>query len=207
MKDLCAEICGSRDALDDRVITVLSLLTEQMVDNIVDYSCMYAQHRKSDTLEKQDIQYATSKLFPDVSKEHKVKNVQLVIDQQVMQNYPLAGMPSTSSAMYGHLENAPLGQFAGMAGMGGPQQQYQGTAIGVGGQISTHNYKSQLMKVKRQQEQTMALSSVKESLELQAQNINNQYVSGANAFGQQAGVSGNAAASGGSASQMPNQGR
>ena len=88
MKDLCAEICGSREALDDRdidnVIGVLSLLTEQMVDNIVDYSCLYAQHRKSDTLEKQDILYATSKLFPDVSKEHKVKNVQLVMDQQVM---------------------------------------------------------------------------------------------------------------------------
>ena len=52
MRELCYEITGDRDALDDQVITKLSLLAEDMVDNIVDFSCMYAKHRNSDTLDK-----------------------------------------------------------------------------------------------------------------------------------------------------------
>ena len=63
MRELCAEVCGSNEKIDDRevdrevdkIYQVLSLLTDQMVENIVDFSCLYAQHRKSDTLEKQDI--------------------------------------------------------------------------------------------------------------------------------------------------------
>ena len=60
MRELCAEVCGSQDKLDERevdldvdnIYKVLSLLTDEMVENIVDFSCLYAQHRKSDTLEK-----------------------------------------------------------------------------------------------------------------------------------------------------------
>ena len=55
---MCAEVCGDRDLLDDKVATSLSWLAEEMVDNIVDFSCMYAKHRSSDTLEKQDIAFA-----------------------------------------------------------------------------------------------------------------------------------------------------
>ena len=60
MRELCAEVCGAREVIDereidrevDKIYQVLSLLTDEMVENIVDYSCLYAQHRKSDTLEK-----------------------------------------------------------------------------------------------------------------------------------------------------------
>ena len=151
MRELCAEVCGNRDGASvidereidrevDKIYHVLSLLTEQMVDNLVDFSCLYAQHRKSDTLEKQDIQFATSKLFPDVSKEYKVKNVQMIMDQHVMQNYPLAGMPSTSQAMMVHPENAAYASLGGVGGI--PIAVQQGTAIGVGGQTATMGYKA-----------------------------------------------------------------
>ena len=81
LKELCAEICGDRDALDDKVATSLSWLAEEMVDNIVDFSCMYAKHRNSDTLEKQDIAFAVQKLYPDIAKEPKEKDIQVLIDQ------------------------------------------------------------------------------------------------------------------------------
>lgn len=52
MKDLCGEICGNRDALDDNIANALSVLAEEMIDNVVEFSCLYAKHRSSDTLEK-----------------------------------------------------------------------------------------------------------------------------------------------------------
>ena len=52
LKDLCAEICGNRDALDDNIANALSVLAEEMIDNVVEFSCLYSKHRNSDTLEK-----------------------------------------------------------------------------------------------------------------------------------------------------------
>ena len=52
LKDLCEEICGNRDALDEQVATHLTFLAEDMVDNLVDFACQYARHRSSETLEK-----------------------------------------------------------------------------------------------------------------------------------------------------------
>ena len=52
----------------------------------MDYSCMYARHRDSDTLEKEDVQFAVGRLFPEKSRDHKVRDVQLAIDQQVNVN-------------------------------------------------------------------------------------------------------------------------
>ena len=57
---MCREMCGNRDLLDDKVITVLAMMVEQMVENVVDQGCMYSTHRQSDTLEKEDIAFAVS---------------------------------------------------------------------------------------------------------------------------------------------------
>ena len=76
MKELCYEITGDRDALDEQVIQKLSCLAEDMVDNIVDFSCMYAKHRNSDTLDKQDVAFAVQKLYPEISKEPKERDMQ-----------------------------------------------------------------------------------------------------------------------------------
>ena len=46
-----------------------------MVENVVDFSCMYATHRESDTLEKEDVAFAVSKLFPEIARDHKVRDV------------------------------------------------------------------------------------------------------------------------------------
>ena len=71
----------------------------------------------------------------------------MIMDQSVMQNHPLAGLPSTSQTMMVHPDNAA---YAALGGVGGvPIQIQQGTAIGVGGQTATLAYKTQLMKVKR----------------------------------------------------------
>jgi hypothetical protein len=51
LKDLCAEICGSRDELDDNIANALSVLAEEMIVNIVEFSCLYSKYRNSDTLE------------------------------------------------------------------------------------------------------------------------------------------------------------
>lgn len=81
LQEMCAEICGRADVLDDKVVSNLSVIIEQMVENVIDFSCTYATHRESDTLEKEDVAFAVSRLFPEVSKDHKVRDVQLVIDQ------------------------------------------------------------------------------------------------------------------------------
>jgi transcription initiation factor TFIID subunit TAF12 len=52
------EMCGNRDLLDDKVCNILSLMVESMVENVVDQSCLYAKHRSSDTLEKEDVAFA-----------------------------------------------------------------------------------------------------------------------------------------------------
>jgi transcription initiation factor TFIID subunit TAF12 len=49
-------------------------MIEQMVENVVDFSCMYAKHRESDTLEKEDVTFAINRLFPDISRVPKVKD-------------------------------------------------------------------------------------------------------------------------------------
>ena len=88
LKEMCGELCGNRDVLDDKVTNVLAAMVDQMVENLVDYSCMYANHRDSDTLEKEDVQFAVSRLFPEISRDHKVRDVELAIAQQVNANHP-----------------------------------------------------------------------------------------------------------------------
>ena len=51
-----------------------------MVENIVDHSCLYARHRNSDTLEKEDVSFAVNQLFPEIARDHKVEDVQMLID-------------------------------------------------------------------------------------------------------------------------------
>lgn len=80
-------MCGNKDVLDEKVTNILALMVDQMVENLVDYSCIYARHRDSDTLEKEDVSFAVSRLFPEISRDHKVRDVQLVIDQQVNVNH------------------------------------------------------------------------------------------------------------------------
>lgn len=60
LREMCREMCGNRDLLDDKVISVLAMMVDHMVENVVDQGCMYAQHRSSDTLEKEDIAFAVS---------------------------------------------------------------------------------------------------------------------------------------------------
>lgn len=67
-------------------------------------------------------------------------------------------------------------QGAGPGGAGAPLAG--GTSIGVGGQISTANYKSKLLRVRKEQEQQMTMSNVKESLKQQAQNPNSGFQTG-----------------------------
>ena len=55
---------------------MLASMVDQMVENVVDFSCMYARHRDSDTLEKEDVAFAVSKLFPEVARDHPAKDVQ-----------------------------------------------------------------------------------------------------------------------------------
>lgn len=71
---MCEEICGKWDVLDERVQNVLATMIEQMVENVVDFSCMYAKHRDSDTLEKEDVSFAINRLFPDISRDSKVRD-------------------------------------------------------------------------------------------------------------------------------------
>ena len=70
-----------------------------MVENLVDYSCMYARHRDSDTLEKEDVSFAVSRLFPEISRDYKVRDVQLAIDQQVNVNHPNGNLLSSANPM------------------------------------------------------------------------------------------------------------
>ena len=79
LKDMCEEICGSRDVLDSQVTNVLAMMVDQMVENIVDHSCLYARHRDNDTLEKEDVQFAVSRLFPEQSRDHK-GDLEIAID-------------------------------------------------------------------------------------------------------------------------------
>lgn len=109
-----------------------------MVDNVIDFSCTYATHRDSDTLEKEDVAFAVSRLFPEVSRDHKVRDVQLVIDQQVQINHANTKKPTNAQI----LADGPVANTS---------------SIGVAGQISTANYKSQLMRVRKEQERQMAL--------------------------------------------------
>ena len=81
IREICEDMTGNPDLLDDKVLNVLALLAEQMVDNVVDYSCQYARHRESEYLEKEDISFAVQKLFPQISRDNKVNNIQLVMDQ------------------------------------------------------------------------------------------------------------------------------
>lgn len=77
---MCADLCGNRDVLDDKVCNVLALMVEQIVENVVDHSCMYARHRNSDTLEKEDVNFAVAQLFPEIAQDYKVRDVQLMVD-------------------------------------------------------------------------------------------------------------------------------
>ena len=64
---MCRDLCGNRDVLDDKVLYVLSQMMDQIVENVVDHSCMYARHRNSDTLEKEDVNFAVAQLFPEIA--------------------------------------------------------------------------------------------------------------------------------------------
>lgn len=72
---MCAEICGRSDVLDDKVVEKLAVIIDQMVENVIDFSCTYASHRESDTLEKEDVAFAVSRLFPEIARDHKVRDV------------------------------------------------------------------------------------------------------------------------------------
>jgi hypothetical protein len=36
LKEMCREMCGNRDLLDDKVVSILSMMVDQMVENVVD---------------------------------------------------------------------------------------------------------------------------------------------------------------------------
>ena len=72
---MCEDMCGNRDVLDEKVCNILAMMVEQMVENVVDHSCMYARHRNSDTLERKDVTFAVEQLFPEVARDHKVREV------------------------------------------------------------------------------------------------------------------------------------
>ena len=94
---MCEDMCGVKDVLDDKVQNILSMMVEQMVENVVDHSCMYARHRGSDTLERKDVAFAVEQLFPEVARDHKVREVQLCIDQQVTINHATNTVPMTTA--------------------------------------------------------------------------------------------------------------
>lgn len=172
---MCEEMCGKRDVLDDKVTNQLALLVDQMVENVVDHSCMYARHRSSDTLEKEDVSFAVGQLFPEIARDHKVRDVQVLIDQQVNINHASNSMPAS-----GQVPASGGAAIPGVAGAGGAAAV---TCIGVGGQVSTANYKSKLLRVRKEQDVKMQLSNVQESLK-QASNF------GAGYLGYQAGAQG-----------------
>lgn len=125
-------MCGNRDLLDDRVVNILALLVDQMVENVVDQSCMYAEHRGDDTLRKEDIQFAVGQLFPELSRDNKVSDVQTFIDHLVNLNHAI-----TNSA--GQPDNLTYGGIP-----------TSGVSVSVGGQVSTMNYKNKLLKVRKE---------------------------------------------------------
>ena len=73
---MCEELCGNKNILDDKVVNVLAAMVDHMVENVVDLSCMYTKHRDADILDKDDVHFAVSKLFPDVYRENKTRDVQ-----------------------------------------------------------------------------------------------------------------------------------
>ena len=164
---MCAEICGNRDALDDHIANALSVLAEDIVDNVVEFSCLYAKHRKSDTLEKQDITFAVQKLYPEISKEYKEKDIQNMISQQVAINHPLSSFQGAShhNIIANMVPDGFGNQNINQQIQGFSYGQNSGNAIGVGGQISTMNFRNQMMNVKSFQEKSMALSNVIENLD------------------------------------------
>lgn len=136
---MCKEMCGNRDLLDDKVVTVLALLVDQMVENVVEQGCMFAEHRGDDTLKKDDIAFAMNQLFPELTRANNTQDVQTLIDQQVNLNHATANA-ATLADIYG-------------------------TSISVGGQISTQNYKQKLMRVRKEQEQQMTMESLNKHVE------------------------------------------
>ena len=76
LQDMCEELCGNRNILDEKVINVLATMVDHMVENTVDLSCMYAKHRDDTTLDKNDVAFAVSKLFPDLENDHKARDFQ-----------------------------------------------------------------------------------------------------------------------------------
>ena len=46
--------------LDEKVLNIMAMMVEHMVENVVNQSCMFAKHRGSDTLEKEDVAFAVS---------------------------------------------------------------------------------------------------------------------------------------------------
>jgi len=61
---------------------------------------MFAKHRGSDTLEKEDVAFAVGQLFPDIANDYKQKDIQMLIDQQVNLNHSMSNFagPSESAA-------------------------------------------------------------------------------------------------------------
>ena len=92
VKELCQEMCGNRDLLDEKVFNIMALMCEHMVENVVNQSCQFAKHRGSDTLEKEDVAFAVSQLFPEISRDNKCRDIQSMIDQQVILNSSAANL-------------------------------------------------------------------------------------------------------------------
>jgi hypothetical protein len=95
-----------------------------------------------------------------------VRDVQVLIDQQVNVNHASNSMPASGQVP------ASGAAIPGVAGAGGATAV---TCIGVGGQVSTANYKSKLLRVRKEQDVKMQLSNVQESLK-QASNFSSGYL-------------------------------
>ena len=137
LKEMAKDLCGNRDLLDEKVIAVLAQLAEHMVENVIDQSCMYAKHRCSDTLEKEDLEFASRKIFPDLAHENKSFDIQAQIEQANLLNQMNAALLNESGTL----------------------------AIGVGGLLSTANYKQKLLRVRKEQEQQISNTNLKQSIQ------------------------------------------
>ena len=49
---------SKKEGLDDKVQKALSQICEDMLDDVIQFACKLAKHRKSRSIEKQDIKFA-----------------------------------------------------------------------------------------------------------------------------------------------------
>eukprot|EP00356_Strombidium_inclinatum_P013457 CAMPEP_0170483748 /NCGR_PEP_ID=MMETSP0208-20121228/3370_1 /TAXON_ID=197538 /ORGANISM="Strombidium inclinatum, Strain S3" /LENGTH=149 /DNA_ID=CAMNT_0010756893 /DNA_START=844 /DNA_END=1293 /DNA_ORIENTATION=- len=133
-EELCLELSGNSKLCEEPVKDVIYSMVDCMVDNLIEGSCKYANLRNSECVEKQDIHMAIAKMFPDTNSSSKSNDVEL------------------STAIKSIMIGAEMGMEAS-----------QHPSIGVAGQVSTANYRTQLLRVRHEQEQQMMIEKIKKT--------------------------------------------